>query len=375
VAKFMSNDQDYILVFAKNARQLSLNRLPRDERTNSAYRNPDNDPRGPWRLTPFTATKPYSGGQYVVTGPTGKVFPPPNGRYWSRPETVFNEMDADGRVFWGVKGSAAPMMKTYLSEVGDLVPRTVWHYQDVGSSRTARYESKELFGAETSFTTPKPERLMHRIISIATQPGDVVLDPFAGSGTTAAVAHKMHRSWVTIERSIKTVDRYAQPRLVGVVEGTDKVGVSNELEWSGGGGFRVLDVASSMFEADHGLVVLADWMANGLLAEGTAAQLGFEYEPAPPFVGRKGRTLLAVVDGVVNEDVVELIAAALAEAERVVICGTGVDPDARSRLRELRPGSTLRKIPAALLDRYRSPGRERRPTSSSPKEEVVDAGA
>jgi adenine-specific DNA-methyltransferase len=109
-----------------------------------------------------------------------------------------------------------------------------------------------------------------------------------------------------------------------------------------------------MFEAEDGLVFLADWMTNGTLSEATAAQLGFEYESEPPFSGRKGRTRLAVIDGVVNESVVQLLVGALPERERVVICGTGIDTDARPLLRELRPGSTLRKIPAALLDEYRS---------------------
>lgn len=355
VAKFMSNDQDYLLVFAKDATQLAFNRLPRDARTNSAYKNSDNDPRGPWRLTPLTATKAYREGRYVVTGPTGKQFTPPNGRYWSRPEQSFLEMDADGRVFWGVKGDAAPMMKTYLSEVSDLIPRTLWHYQDVGSSRTARYESKELFGSDAFFATPKPERLMERVVTVATNPGDIVLDPFAGSGTTAAVAHKLGRRWLTIERSTETIERFALPRLRRVIEGTDDVGVSKELGWRGGGGFRMLQVGASMFESDEGLVYLADWMTNGRLSEATAAQLGYEYEPNAPFAGRKGKTRLAVVDGVVNEDVVRLLVSALEEQERVVVCGTGIDPDARAVLRELRQGSTLRKIPAALLERYRSP--------------------
>jgi adenine-specific DNA-methyltransferase len=109
-----------------------------------------------------------------------------------------------------------------------------------------------------------------------------------------------------------------------------------------------------MFETDGGLVFLADWMTNGTLAEATAAQLGFAYDADPPFAGRKGRTRLAVLDGVVNESVVRLVVSALQERERVVICGTGIDTEARPILRELRPGSTLRKIPAALLDQYRS---------------------
>lgn len=131
-----------------------------------------------------------------------------------------------------------------------------------------------------------------------------------------------------------------------------------------------------MFEADGGLVVLAERMTNGVLAEATAAQLGYEYSADPPFAGRKGRTRLAVVDGVVNEAVVRLIVGALGENERVVVCGTGIDTDARPVLREIRPGSTLRKIPAALLNEYRlTPQPSRGIGSDSQPTETGDAGS
>lgn len=194
---------------------------------------------------------------------------------------------------------------------------------------------------------------MQRIIHIGSTTGDIVLDCFVGSGTTAAVAHKMHRRWVVVEREGPTIQDFALPRLTKVVQGTDPGGITGATDWVGGGGFRVLDVAPSMFEADAGLVFLQAGMTNGKLAEATAAQLGFEYEIAPPFCGRKGRTRLAVIDGVVNEAVVRIIVSALGDGERVVVCGTGIDTDARPILRELRPGSSLRKIPAALLDEYR----------------------
>jgi adenine-specific DNA-methyltransferase len=259
-----------------------------------------------------------------------------------------------GQAYFGKKGDGAPSFKQYLSEASAIVPNTWWEHEDAGHSDEASKEIKALFPDIPSFATPKPERLLRRIIHIASEPGDIVLDCFLGSGTTSAVAHKMGRRWVGIERQTATLETFAVPRLKKVVAGEDAGGVTRDAEWKGGGGFRVLEVAASMFAAEDGLVFLADWMTNGTLAEATAAQLGFTYESDPPFAGRKGRTRLAVVDGVVNEAVVKLLVSALPERERVVICGTGIDTDARPILRDLRPGSTLRKIPAALLDEFRS---------------------
>ncbi len=252
-----------------------------------------------------------------------------------------------GRVGW------TAWFRTFMPDERFRPPETIWRHEEVGSTRTSSYEIKALFGG-LAFSTPKPERLMQRILHIGSDPGDIVLDCFVGSGTTAAVAQKMGRRWVVVERERQTIQDFALPRLIKVVGGTDPGGITELVQWEGGGGFRVLDVARSMFESDAGLVFLHHGMTNGKLAEATAAQLGYEYEVAPPFSGRKGRTRLAVIDGVVNEAVVRIIVSALGESERVVVCGTGIDTEARPILRELRPGSSLRKIPAALLDQYRS---------------------
>jgi adenine-specific DNA-methyltransferase len=150
------------------------------------------------------------------------------------------------------------------------------------------------------------------------------------------------------------METFTAPRLQKVVAGEDEWGITKMVGWEGGGGFRVLDVAPSMFAADEDEVVwLADWAVDGALAEATAAQLGFEYELAPPFSGRKRRSRLAVIDGFVNPDVAELLVGALADNERLVLCGTGVDPDTRDFLRKLRPGSTVRKIPSSILAEYK----------------------
>ena len=232
-------------------------------------------------------------------------------------------------------------------------PDTVWRYRDVGSNRTAKSELQRLFPGVAPFTTPKPERLLQRIVHIASNPGDVVLDCFAGSGTTAAVAQKLGRRWIAVESSRDTVSTFTQPRLEKVVAGADPGGITKDTGWEGGGGFRVLEVGPSMFAESGGRVWLAEWAADGSLGEATAAQLGFGYEPEPPFAGRKGRTRLAVVDGLVNPDVARLLVGALAPEEKLVLCGTAIDPDVTQALRELRPGSRARKIPASILAEYR----------------------
>ena len=149
--------------------------------------------------------------------------------------------------------------------------------------------------------------------------------------------------------------------LIKFLRAADKT--KKETVWDGGGGFRTLDVAPSMFAESHGQIFLSDWATNGQLAEATAAQLRYQYEFDAPFCGRRGRSRLAVIDGLVSEDVVRLLVAALPDDERVVIAGTAVDPASRTVLRKLRPGSTVRKIPQSILHDYRqttrvtSPGR------------------
>lgn len=353
-ARWFSTDHDYILVYARNQEVWRPNRLARTDKADAIYTNPDNDPRGSWLPGDPYANKPYSSGEYSVVGPTGRTFRPPPGRFWRVSEDRLKALDIDGRIWWGPKRDARPSIKRYLTEVGDLVPRTLWSRLEVGSNRTSKNEIRKLFPGIEAFGTPKPERLMERIIAIASNPGDIVLDCFAGSGTTAAVAHKMGRRFIAVEWSRDTLERFTGPRLEKVVAGEDPGGITESAGWEGGGGFRVLDVAPSMFDDDDGQVVLADWAFGTALGEATAAQLGFAYDPeALPFCGRKGRTRLVVVDGIVNEAVVRLLVAELADDERLMICGTMIDGAARDVLTDLRPGSSLRKVPESILADYR----------------------
>lgn len=245
-AKQFSSDHDYMFVYSK-APDWIPTKLERTEEANAIYANPDNDERGPWLPGDPYANKPYSRGLYTMVGPTGRAFSPPPGRFWRVSEERLRELDAEGRVWWGPTGEARPSIKRYLSEVGNLVPRTFWSKDDVGSNRTSKNEMRALFLDAASFTTPKPERLLQRVFSIATNPGDLVLDSFLGSATTAAVAHKMGRRWIGIEMGDHAVT-HCLPRLQKVVDG-EQGGVSPAVAWQGGGGFQMLQLGAPLFDA------------------------------------------------------------------------------------------------------------------------------
>lgn len=350
---------DYIIVFSAGP-QFRVNRISQDE-IPEHYTERDEDGR-PYYLKPLRAMGGQGGTRaarptlwYPLHAPDGtEVWPKlPDGTdgawRWSS-ERVEREREL---IEWKQTTRGwSPYFRIYDKGQG-RPPETFWTHKEVGSNRTSKKEIKDLIPDHPPFDTPKPERLMQRIIEIGSDPGDIVLDCFAGSGTTAAVAHKLGRRWIAVEREGATLEKFTMPRLAKVVVGEDAGGITQAVDWQGGGGFRVLDVAPSMFVEDRGLVLLADWATNSKLAEATAAQLGFEYEPAPPFCGAKGRTRLAVIDGLVSQDAARLLAGALGDGENLIICGTVLDPAAAKVLRELRPGSKVRKIPASILEEYR----------------------
>lgn len=251
-------------------------------------------------------------------------------------------LDAAGYVHWSKGGF--PRLKKYLHNVKGRVIGDLWTDINVINSQA---------GERSGFSTQKPEALIQRVLQMASDPGDVVLDCFLGSGTTAACAQKMGRRWVGVEWSQPTIQDFILPRLNAVIAGEDSDGITKAESWAGGGGFRVVEVAPSMFQVSEGRVVLADWAVGGVLAEAVAAQAGFSFVDEPPFSGRKGRQRLAVIDGLVNEAVIRLLLPWLRDAELLTVYGTAVDPDCRSALSELRRGSVLRKMPESVLDDYR----------------------
>ena len=189
-AEHFSVDHDYVLVYAKQGGEWSLNLLPRTEGMIARYQNPDNDFRGPWLLSDLDARNAYSKGLYAITTPKGRIIDgPPKGKYWRISEEKFNELVADKRIWWGVDGNAAPNIKRFLSEVKDgVVPQTLWSWQAVGSTRNAKTEFLNIMASGSEheiFVTPKPTELIERVLAIGGQTDSLILDSFAGSGTTA----------------------------------------------------------------------------------------------------------------------------------------------------------------------------------------------
>ena len=248
-ARHFSSDHDYVLVFSKDAEAFQPNLMPRTEKQDRAYKNRDNDPRGPWKTSDLSARNFYSLGRYAIKSPDGRVIEgPPGGNYWRVSEDNFWKLVAENRIWWGKIGDSIPQIKRFLSEVKQgITPQTIWPYDEVGHTQDAKKEILKLFGNDV-FLTPKPERLMQRIIHIATNPGDFVLDSFLGSGTTAAVAHKMGRRYIGIEMGDHAVTHCA-PRLQKVIEG-EQGGISESVAWKGGGGFRFYRLGPPAFDAD-----------------------------------------------------------------------------------------------------------------------------
>ncbi|MBP6752783.1 MAG: site-specific DNA-methyltransferase [Alicycliphilus sp.] len=227
--------------------------LPRSEESTSKYKNPDNDPRGPWRLGPiFAPEERHEGLMYTVTTPSGRQVSPPKGSHWRMVEVDFWRMVEEGRISFGANGTNNPAVKLFLNEVqAGVVPRSIWPHSEAGHTQDAKREVMALFPGETPFGTPKPERLLQRILHIASNPGDLVLDSFLGSGTTAAVAHKMGRRWIGIEMG-EHAATHCLPRLEKVIAG-ERGGISGAVNWQGGGGFRFARLGAPIFDA-HGCI-------------------------------------------------------------------------------------------------------------------------
>lgn len=358
----VSTNHDFIHVYRRSP-TFQMHQLPPSEDQLNRYKNPDNDPRGPWQSVSFHVRtdnpERRSEYRYEITLPSGRIVKPPQGRHWNGKIRRYEQLLAENRLWFGEDGDSLPRYKQFLDadQIG-LVPFTIWPRDEVGDNEESKHEIQALNPeALDVFATPKPERLLERIIQLATDSDDLVLDCFAGSGTTAAVAHKMSRRWVAVELSKKTIDELTRPRMRKVVEGQDPGGVTGRTEWNGGAGYTEARVAPSMFEDADGAVVLSDWASNGKLADHVAAQLQFVRQPETPFAGYKGRTRLAVIDGMLTTGVVDHLLAYLEEGETLTVVAVALEPGVEEHLRRKRPGSRARKVPRDLVRSPKLPSR------------------
>jgi adenine-specific DNA-methyltransferase len=247
--KYFSQNHDYITVYAKKIDQFFLNKLERTEKQLKDYKNRDNDPRGPWKLGNPSVGPAVDRNIYEIVTPSGRKLLPPKGRSWLYSKEKFEELMGDNRIWFGKDGNSMWGPKLFIEEVSKgITPLTLWRYSEVGHTQDSKKEIKKIFDDDI-FSTPKPERLLQRIIHIGSKEGDILLDFFAGSATTAAIAHKMNRQWITVEQ-MDYVEDITIERLKKVIGKKTKKkgklfeeieydagGISKAVNWQGGGDF------------------------------------------------------------------------------------------------------------------------------------------
>jgi adenine-specific DNA-methyltransferase len=353
---WLSSSHDHILVYARSKDIWRPVRLPRGEQTNAAYKNPDNDPRGAWKSSDYTCNKSSEERPnlyYPILNPnTGEEIWPKHTAVWRYSKERHDANVSEGFVWWGLKGTnKVPAFKRFpeqLRETG-TAPQTIWTWEEVGHTQDAKREQQALH-VNDPFATPKPERLLHRILHIATNSGDLVLDSFAGSGTMGAVAHKMGRRWIMVELG-DHCHTHIVPRLRKVIDGEDQGGISKAVEWRGGGGFRAYKLAPSLLQEDR----WGQWVINkeynaAMLAEALCKLEGFAYAPSDTVYWQQGRSTEQDFLYVTTQNLTEAHLEALSEEvgpERslLVLCLSFRGKADRW------PNLTIKKIPKHVLQR------------------------
>ena len=364
---WLSDSHDHVIVYAKNKDVWRPNLLPRTADADSRYSNPDNDPRGPWTSGDFTIslTGGQRGAQFAKTGvsenifeittPSGRKLMPTSGRCWGASPKRFEELRADNRIWFGERGNNVPRIKRFLSEVQEgIVCMTVWLRTEVGDNQDAKREVTK-FNSDVIFSTPKPEKLIQRVLELATNPGDLVLDSFSGSGTTGAVAHKMSRRWIMVELG-EHCHTHIIPRLQKVIDGEDQGGISKTVNWQGGGGFRYYSLASSLIVNDRwGNQVINPEYNAAQLAEALAKLEGFTYAPSETRWWQHGhsseRDFLFVTTQNLSADQLQALSDEVGSEQSLLVCCAAFRGVTAAQASQRWPNLTLKKIPKMVLAR------------------------
>lgn len=287
-AKWLSDNHDHILCYAKNKEVWRPNLLPRTDEMNARYKNPDNDPRGNWMSDNLSVKTYNANSDFTIITPSGKSVNPPAGYCWRVSKETYVNMVKDNRIWFGKDGNGTPRIKRFLSEVKQgMVSRTIWNRVDVGDNDEAKKEIK-VFNSDNVFGTPKPERLIQRILTLATNEGDLVLDSFLGSGTTCAVAQKMGRRYIGIEMGEQAIT-HCVPRMEAVIDG-EQGGISKAINWNGGGGYTFYDLGETIFDENGNINKQVDFK--------TLASHVWFTETKTPLVNYEKSPLLGIHNGV-----------------------------------------------------------------------------
>ncbi len=362
-AQFFSTAHEHILVYCRERSSFNPNMFRRSQIQEARYANPDNDLRGLWQSVTMTislvggargrqyAKTGKSENIFAVTSPSGKKYLPPPNRCWSRNPEGFDALNRDGRIWWGPNGDRAPRLKLFLVEAEDgILPTTLWASgEEFGLNQQGIREIRNL--GLPDFPTPKPERLIWKVLEIASDHGDLVLDSFAGSGTTGAVAHKMGRRWILVELG-EHCHTHILPRLRKVIEGKDPGGITEVAGWKDGGGFRYYRLASSLLEKDQ----FDNWVINrkfnpAMLAEAMCKLEGFNYAPSDTFYWQHGHStetdFIYVTTQTLTREQLQKLSDEVGEGRSLlVMCGA-------FRVKNLAEFSnlTIKKIPKTVLNR------------------------
>ena len=360
-ATWLSDSHDHVLVVAKSKEQWRPCQLPRSDEMDARYKNPDNDPRGPWKASDFTIslTGGQRGAQFAKTGvssniyeivtPSGRRLMPAKSRCWAASPSRYEELLSEGRLWFGEHGNNVPALKRFLTDVQDgIVAKTLWFRSEVGDNQDAKKEALS-FNSTEVFSTPKPERLLMRVLQVATEPGDLVLDSFAGSGTTGAVAHKMGRRWIMVELG-EHCHTHIIPRLQKVIDGNDPGGITEAVGWRGGGGFRYYRLAPSLMEKDR----WGNWVINkeynaSQLAEALCKLEGFTYTPSDAVYWQHGtsteRDFIYVTTATLSHEQLQQLSDEVGPERSLLVLCTAF------RGRGDYPNLTVKKIPRQVLSR------------------------
>lgn len=349
----LSLNTNHILVYATNAelirQKAKKSELFKGPMDGSKFSNPDNDPRGKWVADPFDAPAIRENLTYEIVNPnTGVKYLPPKGRHWRTEKEKYETLLADGRIVFGKNGDSKPQQKRFWAECSDKgsVMTTLW--DDVDTTTNATKHSQQLFA--DSFTNPKPENLIERVLQLATKPNDIVLDSFLGSGTTAAVAHKMGRRYICVEMGEQAYT-YCKVRLDKVISGEDKGGITKASNWTSGGGYKFYELAPTLIlQDDFGQEIINPEYNAEMLASAVALHEGYTYAPDANCYFKQAyngnNAYLYVTTRHINKSTVNSILTQLQYNEYLIIVCKSFDSNAAEDAKNI----TLKKIPQSLLD-------------------------